>query len=162
MDKILSPLEQTISLLDQTSISISYHRNYNILSSMCSQKKMLRNKVELLQIYDENLFGKKFSDYLAESVKSKKSSKEVFLKFLALRFNSNIIRVEEKSKSLRMIEAMKQNKIGAAAGKTRIFKVVALDIKVKVSPTQLFLCISPITHNVELVNVHPLTKRFFL
>ena len=86
---------------------------------------MLRNKVELLQIYDENLFGKKFSDYLAESVKSKKSSKEVFLKFLALCFNSNIIRVEEKSKSLRMIEAMKQNKIGAAAGKTRIFKVVA-------------------------------------
>ena len=123
---------------------------------------MLRNKVELPQIYEENLFGKKFSDYLTESVKSKESSKEVLLKFLALRFNSIIIRAEEKIKLLRMIEAMKQNKIEAAAGKTRIFKVVALDIRVKVSPTQLFLGISPVTNNVELVNVHPLTKRLFL
>ena len=114
------------------------------------------------QIYEENLFGKKFSDYLTESVKSKESSKEVLLKFLALRFNSIIIRAEEKIKLLRMIEAMKQNKIEAAAGKTRIFKVVALDIRVKVSPTQLFLGISPVTNNVELVNVHPLTKRLFL
>ena len=41
---------------------------------------MLKNKVELLQTNDENLFGKEFSDHLTESVKSKKSSKEVFLK----------------------------------------------------------------------------------
>ena len=40
---------------------------------------MLKNKVELLQTNDENLFGKEFSDHLTESVKSKKSSKEVFL-----------------------------------------------------------------------------------
>ena len=50
---------------------------------MCSPqeaKNMLKNKVELLQTNDENLFGKEFSDHLTESVKSKKSSKEVFLK----------------------------------------------------------------------------------
>ena len=41
---------------------------------------MLKNKVELLQTNDENLFGKELSDHLTESVKSKKSSKEVFLK----------------------------------------------------------------------------------
>ena len=41
---------------------------------------MLKNKVELLQSNDENLFGKEFRDYLIESVKSKKSSKEIFLK----------------------------------------------------------------------------------
>ena len=34
----------------------------------------------MLQNNDENLFGKEFSDHLTESVKSKKSSKEVFLK----------------------------------------------------------------------------------
>ena len=39
-------------------------------------KNMLNNKLELLQTNDENLFGKEFSDHL-----TKKSSKEVFLKF---------------------------------------------------------------------------------
>ena len=41
---------------------------------------MLKNKVELLQTNDENIFGKEFSDRLTESLKSKTSSKEVFLK----------------------------------------------------------------------------------
>ena len=38
-----------------------------------------KKHVELLQASDENLFGKEFSDNLTESVKSKKSSKDVFL-----------------------------------------------------------------------------------
>ena len=83
LDKILSLLEQTICLLGQTSNSILYHQRYNILSSVCSLQEaenMLKNKVELVQTNDENLFGKEFSDHLTESVKSKKSSKEVFLK----------------------------------------------------------------------------------
>ena len=41
---------------------------------------MLKNKVELLQTNEENLLGKEFSDHLIESVKSKKISKELFLK----------------------------------------------------------------------------------
>ena len=39
---------------------------------MCSPqeaKDMLKNKVELLQTNDENLFGKKFSGHLTESIK---------------------------------------------------------------------------------------------
>ena len=123
---------------------------------------MLRNQVELLQTNDENLFGKEFSDYLTESVKSKKSSKEDFLKFLALRFNSNSIIAEDKNISLRIIESMKQNKTGAGARKTGNFKTVASDIRVKVSPTQLFLDISPVTANVELLNFHQLIKHLFL
>ena len=50
---------------------------------MCSPQKaknMLKNKVELLQTNDENLLGKEFSYHLTESVKSKKSSIEFFLK----------------------------------------------------------------------------------
>ena len=39
LDKTLSLLEQSICLLGQTSKSISYHRRCNILSSMCPQKK---------------------------------------------------------------------------------------------------------------------------
>ena len=66
--------------------------------------------------------------------------------------------MEGKSKSLRII---KLNKIGAGAGKIRIFKAVAVDLKVKTSPTQLFLDTSPVIPNVELVNVHPLIKRLF-
>ena len=81
---------------------------------------MLKNKVELLQTNDQNLFGEKFSDYLMESVKSKKSPKNVFLKLvdLALYFNSNSVGAKAKSKSLRVIEAIKQNKIGTRAKKT--------------------------------------------
>ena len=82
-DEILSRLEQTICLFGQTSNSISYHRRCNILSSVYSPeeaKNILKNKKELLQTNDENFFGKEFSDHLTESVKLKKSSKEVFLK----------------------------------------------------------------------------------
>ena len=43
-------------------------------------KITLKNKVELMQTNDENLFGKEVSNHLTESVKSKKSSKEIFLK----------------------------------------------------------------------------------
>ena len=66
LDKILSLLEQTICLLHQTINSISYQRRYNVLSSVCSRqeaKNMLKNKVELLQTNDKNLFGKEFSDH---------------------------------------------------------------------------------------------------
>ena len=83
LDQILSLLEQTICLLGQTSNSILYHQRYNILSSVCSlqeAKNMLKNKVELVQTNDEILFGKEFSDHLKESLKSNKSSIEVFLK----------------------------------------------------------------------------------
>ena len=55
------------------------HSIERLLSS--GSKTQLKNKVELLEINDENLFAKEFSDHLTESVKSKRSSKEVFLKF---------------------------------------------------------------------------------
>ena len=80
---------------------------------------------------------------------------------MTLRFNNNSVRAEGKSKSQQTMEAIELNKIGAGAGKTRIFKAVAGDFKVKASPTQLFLDKSPVIPNVELVNVHPLIKRLF-
>ena len=50
LDDIPGLLEQNICLPGQTSDSISYHRRYNILSSVCSPqeaKSMLKIKVEL-------------------------------------------------------------------------------------------------------------------
>ena len=82
LDEILHLLKQTLCLLGQTSNSILYHQSNNILSSMYSpqEAKNIIELVELLQTNDENLFGKEFSNHLTEPVKSKKSSKEVFLK----------------------------------------------------------------------------------
>ena len=80
---------------------------------------------------------------------------------IALGFNNNNVRAESKSKSLRIIETIKRKKTGAGSGKTRIFKAVAKDFKVKVSPTQLFLGTSTVVPNVELVNVHPLINGLF-
>ena len=42
-----------------------------------------------------------------------------------------------------------------------MFKTVAGNFKAKTSPTQLFLNISPVIPNAELVNVHLLSKRLF-
>ena len=81
---------------------------------------------------------------------------------LALHFNNNnSVKAEGKSKSLRIIEAIKQNKIGPGAGKIRIFKAVVRDFKVKASPAHLFFDTSPVIPNAELVNVHPLIKFLF-
>ena len=80
---------------------------------------MLKNEVQLLQTNDENPFRKEFSDHLTKPVKSKKSSKEVFIKLddskslsdLALHFNNNSVRGEGKSKSLRITEVIMQKKL---------------------------------------------------
>ena len=66
-----------------------------------------------------------------------------------------------KTKLLQVIKAIKQNQIGAGAEKTRIFKLVAGDFKLKASPTQQFLDTSPVIPNQGLVNVHPLIKHLF-
>ena len=80
-NEILRLLGQTICLLGQPSNLISYHRRYNILSSMWSPqeaKNMLKNKVELLQTNDENLFWKEFSDYLNSQLNQRKALKKFF------------------------------------------------------------------------------------
>ena len=61
LDETPSLLEQTIYLLNETSNSILYHRRYSILLSVYYPQEvenMLKNKEELLQTNDENLFWK--------------------------------------------------------------------------------------------------------
>ena len=155
LEEILSLVEQTICLLGQTSNSASYRRSQKFISNMCfpqEAKITLKNKVELLQTNDENLFGKEVSNHLTESVKSKKSSKEVFLKLdnnqklfrSGLSFQQQQRKSGGQKQSLRVIEAIKENKIGAGTVKARVLKVVVEDLKVKTSPTRLFLDTSPL------------------
>ena len=54
---------------------------------------------------------------------------------LALRFNNNSVRAEDRIKSLRVSEVIKENKAEAGAGKTQVLKVVALFFKVKILPS---------------------------
>ena len=155
LEEILSLVEQTICLLGQTSNSASYRRSQKFISNMCfpqEAKITLKNKVELMQTNDENIFGKEVSNHLTESVKSKKSSKEVFLKLgnnqklfrSGLSFQQQQLKSGGQKQSLRVIEAIKENKTGAGTVKARVLKVVVGDLKVKTSPTRLFLDTSPL------------------
>ena len=82
LDNIRAYTEQTVLLLGQASNYITYFRRYNILAALnCpaqQSKEMLREEVDLLQWHDRNLFGKKFSEHLLASAKSKKQVIEIF------------------------------------------------------------------------------------
>ena len=82
LDNIRAYIEQTVLLLGQTSNYITYYRRYNILGALNypaqQSKEMLREEADLLQRHDRNLFGKKFSEHLVASAKSKKQAVEIF------------------------------------------------------------------------------------
>ena len=72
---------------------------------------------------------------------------------LPLHFNNNSIRAEgNKYISTSNHGSQGENETAARAGKTRVFKVVARDFKVEISPTQLFLDTSPVIANTQIVN----------
>ena len=83
INDLLHYVEQTVLLLGQNSNAITYHRRLNVLgSAMTSQyqvKSMLKEKASLLQKHDEYLFGKKFRYHIADTIKSKKQTKEIFI-----------------------------------------------------------------------------------
>ena len=62
--------------------AITCFRRYNILAALnCpaqQSKEMLREEADLLQRHDRNLFGKKFSEHLVFSAKSKKQNIKIF------------------------------------------------------------------------------------
>ena len=76
-------VEQTVLLLGQSSNAITYHRRLTVLGSVmnsqCQVKSMLKEKASLLQKHDEYLFGKKFRNQTADTIKSKKQTKEIFM-----------------------------------------------------------------------------------
>ena len=65
----------------QTNIALSYHRRLSaldgVMKSTIQAKSMLKNKSELLQKENKDLFGKEFREQISETVKAHKQSKEL-------------------------------------------------------------------------------------
>ena len=74
--------EQTVLLLVQASNSILYIRRLQILKTLIKDpekaKNVLKEKADLLQKGDQNLFGKKFRSHVVEIECSKKRTLVVF------------------------------------------------------------------------------------
>ena len=83
INDLLHYVEQTVLLLKQSSNAITYHRRLNVLGSVMNSqyqvKSMLKEKASLLQKHEEYLFGKKFRNHIADTIKSKKQTKEIFI-----------------------------------------------------------------------------------
>ena len=76
-------VEPTLLLLGQSSNVITYHKRLNVLGSVMNSqnqlKSTLKEKTLLLQKHDEYLFGKKFRNHIADTIKSKKQTNEIFI-----------------------------------------------------------------------------------
>ena len=75
-------IEKTALLLVQASNSILYGRRLQILKTLIKDPKkakhILKEKTDLLEKGDQNLFGKKFRSHVVETEPSKKRTLEVF------------------------------------------------------------------------------------
>ena len=75
-------MEQTAVLVGQSSNTVSNHRRYNVLNGLMGSttqaKELLREKTDLLQKHDTQLFGKKFRKHIVDVTKSKKTTIEAF------------------------------------------------------------------------------------
>ena len=88
INDLLHYVEQTVLLLRQSSNAITYHRRLNVLGTVMNfqyqVKSMLKENASLLQKHDEYLFGKKFRNHIADTIKSKKQTKEILIKYKKL------------------------------------------------------------------------------
>ena len=82
VNELLFYVEQVVLLLGQSSNAITYHRRLNVLgcimNSQYQVKTMLKEKAALLQKHDFELFGKKFMNHIADTIKSKRETGEIF------------------------------------------------------------------------------------
>ena len=83
INDLLYYVEQTALLVGQSSNAITYHRMLNVSGSVVNSqyqvKSMLKEKELLLQKHGKYLFGKKFRNRIADTIKSKKQTKDIFL-----------------------------------------------------------------------------------
>ena len=82
VNELLFYVEQIVLLLGQSSNAIAHHRRLNVLgcimNSQYQVKTMLKEKAALLQKHDSELFGKKFWNHIADTIKSKRKTREIF------------------------------------------------------------------------------------
>ena len=81
--KIYHYVEQAVLLLGQSRNAVTYHRRLNVLRSVINSqyqgKSMLKEKASLLEKHDKHLFEKKFRNHIADTIKSKKQTKKIFI-----------------------------------------------------------------------------------
>ena len=81
VEDLLKYVEQTILLIGQTNVSLTYHRRLNILYSVMANptqsKGLFKENARSFQPEDENLFGKEFKNHMSDVVKSRKETKAV-------------------------------------------------------------------------------------
>ena len=82
VNELLFYIEQIVLLLGQSSNAITYYRRLKVLgyimNSQYQVKTMLKEKSALLQEHDSDLFGKKFRCHIADTIKSKRETREIF------------------------------------------------------------------------------------
>ena len=83
INDLLHYVEQIVLLLGQSSNAITHHRRLIVLGSVANSqyqvRSVLKEKASLLQKHDEYLFGKKFRNHVADTIKSKKQTKEFLI-----------------------------------------------------------------------------------
>ena len=82
VNELIFYIEQIVLLLGQSSNAITYYRRLKVLgyimNSQYQVKTMLKEKSALLQEHDSDLFGKKFRCHIADTIKSKRETREIF------------------------------------------------------------------------------------
>ena len=82
VNELLLYVEQIVLLLGQSSNAIRYHRRLNVLGGIINSqyqvKSMLKEKAALLQKHDSELFGIKFRNHIADTIKSKRETRKIF------------------------------------------------------------------------------------
>ena len=81
IDTVLELLEKNVVLIRQCRNTITYERRKNALlgvtgTSTTQVAAVLKEKTSFLQKHDKALFGKEFTDNLAETIKARKQSIE--------------------------------------------------------------------------------------
>ena len=81
INDLIKIVTQSIILVGRTNIALSYHRRLSalvgVMKSNIQAKPLLKNKSELLQKENKDLFGKEFREQISETVKAYKQSKEL-------------------------------------------------------------------------------------
>ena len=82
MRDLTKSVEQAVTMIGQSFNAVSYQRRLNVLSTVMKEgkkaKQTLKEKADLLQKEDVDLFGDRFRTHISKTVKSKEKSKELF------------------------------------------------------------------------------------
>ena len=85
LSEIISDLEKSILLIGQSFNNAAYQRRLNVLLALTKDtnkaKTQLKEKSSLLLNYCNELFGKKFQEYISETAKTRQKSRELYQSF---------------------------------------------------------------------------------